>query len=103
MLTDQETVGLNSKNPDLFIDSIHPDKVWPCPDASVVSNAQWIGENSGAQPNGSSASSSTNFGAICRRQRPGECPRETLDQLAPFLPLALQQHGQQSALRKSRC
>jgi len=28
-LIELETLGLNSKNPDLFLDFIHPDMVWP--------------------------------------------------------------------------
>jgi hypothetical protein len=30
-LIDRETLGLNNKNPDLFLDFIHPDMVWPWP------------------------------------------------------------------------
>src|SRR5262249_21806525 len=30
-LIDRETLGLSSKNPDLFVDFIHPDMVWPWP------------------------------------------------------------------------
>ena len=30
-LIDRETLGLNTKNPDLFLDMIHPDMVWPWP------------------------------------------------------------------------
>ena len=30
-LIDRETLGLNTKNPDLFLDLIHPDMVWPWP------------------------------------------------------------------------
>lgn len=30
-LIDRETLGLNTKNPDLFLDIIHPDMVWPWP------------------------------------------------------------------------
>jgi ketosteroid isomerase-like protein len=30
-LIDRETLGLNSKDPDLFLDFIHPDMVWPWP------------------------------------------------------------------------
>jgi hypothetical protein len=30
-LIDRETLGLNSKNPDLFLDMIRPDMVWPWP------------------------------------------------------------------------
>jgi hypothetical protein len=33
-LIDQEMRGLNSKSPDLFLDMIHPDMVWPWPPAS---------------------------------------------------------------------
>jgi len=36
------------------------------------------------------------------RQGPGQCPWEMLGQLASFFALPSQQHGQQSALRKSR-
>jgi len=28
-LIDRETLGLNNKNPGLFLDFIHPDMVWP--------------------------------------------------------------------------
>ena len=34
-LIDRETLGLNSKNPDLFLDIIHPDMVWPWPRESA--------------------------------------------------------------------
>ena len=30
-LVDRETLGWNTKNPDLFLDMIHPDMVWPWP------------------------------------------------------------------------
>jgi len=30
-LIDRETLGLNTKNPELFLDMIHPDMVWPWP------------------------------------------------------------------------
>jgi len=30
-LIDRETLGLNNKNPGLFLDFIHPDMVWPWP------------------------------------------------------------------------
>jgi hypothetical protein len=33
-LIDRETLGLNTKNPDLFLDTIHPDMVWPWPPTS---------------------------------------------------------------------
>jgi len=33
-LIDRETLGLNTKNPDLFLDMIHPDMVWPWPPTS---------------------------------------------------------------------
>jgi hypothetical protein len=33
-LVDRETLGLNTKNPDLFLDMIHPDMVWPWPPTS---------------------------------------------------------------------
>ena len=33
-LIDRETLGLNTKNADLFLDFIHPDMVWPWPPAS---------------------------------------------------------------------
>ena len=57
-----------------------------------------LNENSSVQPNGSSKPTSppsTSCGAMSARQGPG------LSQLAAFLALALQQHGQQSALGKS--
>ena len=56
-----------------------------------VSHRHCLGENSSAQPNGSSkatATSSTNCGAMSARQGPGECSRETLGELASFLALA---------------
>ncbi len=33
-LIDRETPGLNTKNPDLFLATIHPDMVWPWPPTS---------------------------------------------------------------------
>jgi hypothetical protein len=33
-LIERETSGLNTKNPDLFLDMIHPDMVWPWPPTS---------------------------------------------------------------------
>jgi ketosteroid isomerase-like protein len=33
-LVDQVTLGLNTKNADLFLDMIHPDMVWPWPPTS---------------------------------------------------------------------
>jgi hypothetical protein len=33
-LIDRETLGLNTKNPNLFLDMIHPDMVWPWPPTS---------------------------------------------------------------------
>jgi hypothetical protein len=30
-LIDRETLGWNTKNPDVFLDMIHPDMVWPWP------------------------------------------------------------------------
>ena len=33
-LIDRETLGLNSKNPDLLLDFVHPDMVWPWPPTS---------------------------------------------------------------------
>jgi hypothetical protein len=33
-LIDRETLGLQTKNPDLFLDMIHPDMVWPWPPTS---------------------------------------------------------------------
>ena len=33
-LIDRETLGLNTKNPGLLLDIIHPDMVWPWPPAS---------------------------------------------------------------------
>ena len=33
-LIDRETLGLNTKNPDFFLDMIHPDMVWPWPPTS---------------------------------------------------------------------
>lgn len=33
-LVDRETQGWNLKNPDLFLDMIHPDMVWPWPPTS---------------------------------------------------------------------
>jgi hypothetical protein len=33
-LVDLETTGWNTKNPDLFLDMIHPDMVWPWPPTS---------------------------------------------------------------------
>jgi hypothetical protein len=30
-LVDRETLGWNTRNPDLFLDMIHPDMVWPWP------------------------------------------------------------------------
>jgi hypothetical protein len=66
---------------------------------NVVSLRHCLGENSSVQPNRSSKAtspSSTSCGAISARQGPG------LSQSALFLALALQQHGQQSALSKSR-
>jgi hypothetical protein len=66
---------------------------------NVVSLRHCLGENSSVQPNGSSKAtspSSTSCRAMSARQAPG------LGQLAAFLALALQQHGQQSALRESR-
>ena len=33
-LVDRETLGWNAKNPDLFLDMIHPDMVWPWPPTS---------------------------------------------------------------------
>jgi len=67
---------------------------------NVVSRRHCLGGNSSVQPNRSSKAtspSSTSCGAMSARQGPG------LGQLAPFLAPALQQHGQQSALRESRC
>jgi len=58
-----------------------------------------LDENSSVQPNGSSKATSppsTGDGAMSACERPGQ------DQRAAFLALALQQHGQQSALRESR-
>jgi len=41
-LIDRETLGLNMKNPDLFLDVIHPDMVWPWPPTSRDHDpAQW--------------------------------------------------------------
>jgi len=36
-LIDQETLGLNTKNPDLFLDFIHPDMVWRTDSVGVLS------------------------------------------------------------------
>jgi len=33
-LIDRVTLGLNTKNPDLFLDIMHPDTVWPWPPTS---------------------------------------------------------------------
>ena len=33
-LIDRVTLGLNTKNPDVFLDMIHPDMVWPWPPTS---------------------------------------------------------------------
>ena len=33
-LIDRETLGLNTKNPELLLDMIHPDMVWPWPPTS---------------------------------------------------------------------
>ena len=33
-LIDRETSGLNTKNPDFFLDMVHPDMVWPWPPTS---------------------------------------------------------------------
>ncbi len=70
----------------------------------LVSHRHWLGEDSSAQPNEPSkaTSSSTRCGTVNARQGPGKCGRESLGRLAAFLALALQQHSQQSALRKSR-
>jgi hypothetical protein len=66
---------------------------------NVVSVRHWFDENSSIQPNGSSKStspSSTSCRAISARRAPG------LVQLAAFLALVLQQHGEQAALGESR-
>jgi hypothetical protein len=66
---------------------------------NVQSLRHCLDENSSVQPNGSSKAtspSSTSCDAMSAGQGPG------LGQLASFLALALQQHGQQSALRESR-
>ena len=76
-----------------------------CVSVNVVSLRHCLGETSSVQPNGSAKAasiSSTTCDAMSAHQGPGEYRRETLGQLAPFLAPALQQHGQQSALSKSR-
>jgi len=67
---------------------------------NALSLHHFLGENSSVQPNGSCKAASppsTSCGAISARQWPER------GQLAAFLVSALQQHGEQSALRESRC
>ena len=42
-LIDRETLGLNTKNPDLFLDTIHPDMVWPWPTYDLTTTTRFDG------------------------------------------------------------